>query len=1302
MLTKGALGNLINRYRAVLEKCRLMNTFGTLAAASMLVLGSAGMAEAVNIATPMTLSKGNAPLEDVVLVPGSTDITGQSFVIIKNDLITLNGGLDIPGEAQASIGKVSIAENDVNGTAVTAYTLDRANFAGIDFEDDDNSYGARSIVNVQAGYDIHKVIIRDSSFSGIRTNATDSTVPGTSGGIIGAGSGADIELSNVVFSDNSLDNPYQVQGGVLQMNCGHLTADSISVANTQVSSGHTLGGAVCLFNSEGFTITNAEFSGNRVDTSGYAEGGALYATYRSQWNYSNAFDSAVIENSSFTDNSVTSTVVSDRDYDVVGGAVSLYSGVVQDGGSTIKMDASLSSVSFSGNSVTTSGTNAYGGALGMRKTLVSESDPWPSATLENVTFTNNSASYTGSEAGKSAMGGAIYNNAVLNLIGENVFTGNSSTHTGGAIHNDGIINFDGANTFSGNSAKEGRDIYNTGTINVIGGITTLGEYDDAYAGTASSELNIDKGTLVANARNFVTVNENGTFTDTYDVTVTNSGNLNLRWWESTYTYADYESVSKALFGEGENGILNILNASLAKLEDGSKLVAGGTVSTDGAFELATTPTIVEGSEPAAASNKRLPSVPTEIVILVEADDPSHTPVSPTSVTMDGQTLTMKSMGVANGTQPGVDMNITGDSNVTFTGAPMVDQNGNAVPVDTSVDGDSTLNLGMPGYEPESPADILLGDMTIGGGGQVNVYNSSVLSGKLDLNPGGTLFLDPSYKSFTSLAGPLAGSAIVGSGSVLTIGQIADLEAHVKKTGLSTSPLGSGFVVSPGNAVLALGEGIELADTGCLLVDAEADSVTVVTPNSATFANGSLLVTNADVVSTPSGAIKADGNGALTVAGGAKLAIVDIKANREYTIASGFSAQDVQGWTNVSVNALTSAQLSRVGDSVVLTTSSKDAAEVFPGIIPVSGMNEMIASGINAVDSPHAGIRFLSRAIEPQYLPASNTVGLVNEVSRASVTAGVQNTSLRIADAASDTVLDHMSLSRHDASSSIHSNGVDLWAAPMYGNLYTSGMTVSNSAVRSQFGGLALGADFEACRFLGGKFRLGAAVNGGGGQSETRGTATRTQNDYGFGGLNLYAGWNRDALNIIASLGYGFGNHDIEMGLPSSMQMNTAKTNFDTSVFTADLRAEYQLKTRWLDLMPHAGVRYTALKTDAYDLKSGGAKLSHVKGDTQNIVQFPVGLTLSRDFECSDWTVKPMADISVIPAAGEKKAFTKVRFSGLDAWDSVNSRIMDSTSWSGTIGVQAEKGNMTFGLNYGLLASSNETDQNIQVKFGWKF
>lgn len=49
-LTKGAIGNLINRYKAVLKKCHLMNTFGSLAVAGMLIMGGAGMAVAQDVA----------------------------------------------------------------------------------------------------------------------------------------------------------------------------------------------------------------------------------------------------------------------------------------------------------------------------------------------------------------------------------------------------------------------------------------------------------------------------------------------------------------------------------------------------------------------------------------------------------------------------------------------------------------------------------------------------------------------------------------------------------------------------------------------------------------------------------------------------------------------------------------------------------------------------------------------------------------------------------------------------------------------------------------------------------------------------------------------------------------------------------------------------------------------------------------------------------------------------------------------------------------------------------------------------
>ena len=47
MVTQGAFGNLVNRYRAVLSKCRLINVFGSLAVASMMVMGGAASVQAV-------------------------------------------------------------------------------------------------------------------------------------------------------------------------------------------------------------------------------------------------------------------------------------------------------------------------------------------------------------------------------------------------------------------------------------------------------------------------------------------------------------------------------------------------------------------------------------------------------------------------------------------------------------------------------------------------------------------------------------------------------------------------------------------------------------------------------------------------------------------------------------------------------------------------------------------------------------------------------------------------------------------------------------------------------------------------------------------------------------------------------------------------------------------------------------------------------------------------------------------------------------------------------------------------------
>ena len=64
VMTKGAIGNLINRYRAILKKCNLINVFGSLAAASLLTLGGTGNAQAYTLLKDTTVLSDNINFVD--------------------------------------------------------------------------------------------------------------------------------------------------------------------------------------------------------------------------------------------------------------------------------------------------------------------------------------------------------------------------------------------------------------------------------------------------------------------------------------------------------------------------------------------------------------------------------------------------------------------------------------------------------------------------------------------------------------------------------------------------------------------------------------------------------------------------------------------------------------------------------------------------------------------------------------------------------------------------------------------------------------------------------------------------------------------------------------------------------------------------------------------------------------------------------------------------------------------------------------------------------------------------------------
>ena len=111
MLTKGAIGNLVNKYRAVLKKCRLLNIFGTLVLTGALTVGAAGMAGAVpydqtgdfTAGTSYDSTSGGAS-DTVVVTKADGAITGTGTVTID-----AAKGLEINGVSSA--GKLSVGDS---------------------------------------------------------------------------------------------------------------------------------------------------------------------------------------------------------------------------------------------------------------------------------------------------------------------------------------------------------------------------------------------------------------------------------------------------------------------------------------------------------------------------------------------------------------------------------------------------------------------------------------------------------------------------------------------------------------------------------------------------------------------------------------------------------------------------------------------------------------------------------------------------------------------------------------------------------------------------------------------------------------------------------------------------------------------------------------------------------------------------------------------------------------------------------------------------------------------------------------
>ena len=295
---------------------------------------------------------------------------------------------------------------------------------------------------------------------------------------------------------------------------------------------------------------------------------------------------------------------------------------------------------------------------------------------------------------------------------------------------------------------------------------------------------------------------------------------------------------------------------------------------------------------------------------------------------------------------------------------------------------------------------------------------------------------------------------------------------------------------------------------------------------------------------------------------------------------------------------------------------------------------------------------------------------IEAATEMALAGGVFGTSLDINDQVTGAVERRTSLANLNAPRTV---GFTPWVDVFGTKNEAKRIYDGTSGYEADIYGAVLGFDYTAS--CGGT--LGVAFNVG--QADANSTnisEAKIENDADFYGVSLYAAQTFGDFNVRADFGYTQVKNDLSMAGVTK----TWKESQDADMITFGVGTEYLVQAGALNVVPHAGIRMTRIDLD--DSKFGG------EYEAMTVYQLPLGVTFSGTFEQAGWKVAPMVDMTVVPTFGDKNA--EVKFYG-GASDVV--RAVDSNPIRATLGVEAQKGAWTFGVNYGLTAGSDDRLNN---------
>ncbi len=394
-----------------------------------------------------------------------------------------------------------------------------------------------------------------------------------------------------------------------------------------------------------------------------------------------------------------------------------------------------------------------------------------------------------------------------------------------------------------------------------------------------------------------------------------------------------------------------------------------------------------------------------------------------------------------------------------------------------------------------------------------------------------------------------------------------------------------------------------------------------------------------------------------IVGGGELALINATTLGSFTLADGEVTRVLEHRDAFKIDNNFISSLYRAADKTITLTVNEGfvGADLSDAVTTALG-NSKNGEVLRAIGESEAFVD----------VDVSTNAKTLNDLGKAAteeylalpVTAGTYNVAYDAAEQVTGAI------QRHNTAAL---QGTGVWADVYYSSNAGKEIYGGQGYSADIYGGV-IGVDYTAA--CGAK--MGAALTVGTGDADSEKSVSKFGNDADFYGLSVYAGKNvgDTSLYVSADASYLWLDNDITGNVAGA----SAAESIDSSVFTIGLRADWAAYAGdVMSVTPHVGIRYTNIDVDNYRGLDTGA---------MDVVEMPVGVKVAGNFETAGWKVTPAVDFTVVPQVGDKQVDTVV--GAVDVIDNL---------YNTTLGVSAEYGNFTFGLNYRYGFGNNDRKNN---------